>query len=84
MNTTDQLITDYLDDLARMLVDLDPSDRDEILAGVRDHFVAAGEGSDGSPRVISEAIRRLGPPESVAAAARTESAPSPTTIGRPG
>lgn len=81
MNTTDQLITDYLDDLARMLVDLDPSDRDEILAGVRDHFVAAGEGSDGSPRVISEAIRRLGPPESVAAAARAEVTPAPGTIG---
>ncbi|MBP6997101.1 MAG: hypothetical protein KBB39_13260 [Phycicoccus sp.] len=75
MNTTDQLVYQYLDDLARMLSDLDPADRDDILAGVRDHFAVAAEGSDGSSAAVTEAIRRLGPPESVAAAARGEADP---------
>lgn len=67
MKSTRPQITTYLDDLARMLVDIDAAERDDILGGIRSHL----EGSQD----IHDAIIRLGPPEQVAAAARAELLP---------
>ena len=69
MTTTDP-VRSYLDDLARMLSDLAPGDRDEVLAGVREHLDASLEGADDEERATAEALHRLGPPQDVAAEAR--------------
>ena len=71
MSSTHPQVEAYLDDLARMLADIDPGERDDILASVREHLdaeIAAGHGSDA---VVNATLLRLGPPEQVAAAART-------------
>ncbi|MGL5910065.1 MAG: HAAS signaling domain-containing protein [Phycicoccus sp.] len=76
MNTVDARIGSYLDDLARMLTDLDPAERDDVLAGVREHLDAVVVESAGDPRAVDDALLRLGPPERVAAEARFGSRPA--------
>lgn len=71
MSTTHPQVGAYLDDLARMLADIDPGERDDILASVREHLDAEIRSGDGSDAVVHAALLRLGPPEQVAAAART-------------
>lgn len=57
----------YEQDLSRLLVDLDPGDRAEVLAGVREHVNAA---IADRPNLTSEDVQavlaELGPPEAVA------------------
>ncbi|MGL5930502.1 MAG: HAAS signaling domain-containing protein [Dermatophilaceae bacterium] len=72
MNTTDARIGSYLDDLARMLADLDPPTRDDVLAGVREHLDAVLAENAGDPRAVDDALLRLSPPDRVAAEARAD------------
>lgn len=87
----------YLDDVARMLASIDPVDRAEILAGLREHIDAAldderagvaGSANDSDEAHVSdEQVRRvlaeLGPPEQVAAAALSDRGPEPGQYGVP-
>lgn len=73
-------VTGYLDDLARMLADVDPATRDDVLAGVREHLDATLAEHPDDPAAIDAALLRLGPPERVAAAARADLPPA--TIDR--
>lgn len=77
MNSSDTRIETYLNDLARMLPDLDPAERDDMLAGIREHLDAARTERPDDPRALYAVLLRLGPPEQVAAAAREGAAPSP-------
>ncbi|HET7822605.1 MAG TPA: hypothetical protein VFL10_13865 [Ornithinibacter sp.] len=70
MNSSDNRVATYLDDLARMLSDIDPGERDEVLAGIREHLDAEIGSSDGGDAAVQAALLRLGPPERVAAEAR--------------
>ncbi len=76
MNSSDTRVSSYLDDLARMLTDLDPADRDEVLAGVREHLDATLAEHPDDPAAVDAALLRLGPPEQVAAQARADLAPT--------
>lgn len=70
MSTTHPQVGAYLDDLARMLSDVDPGERDDILASVREHLDAEIGERGGADAVVHAALLRLGPPERVAAEAR--------------
>ncbi|MGG5260578.1 HAAS signaling domain-containing protein [Phycicoccus avicenniae] len=72
MNSSDTRVSAYLDDLARMLSDLAPEDRDEVLAGVREHLEATLAEHPDDPAAVDAALLRLGPPERVAAEARAD------------
>ncbi|MGL5818806.1 MAG: HAAS signaling domain-containing protein [Phycicoccus sp.] len=72
MNTVDTRVGSYLDDLARMLADIEPATRDDVLAGVREHLDAVIAENDGDPRAVDDALLRLGPPDRVAAEARAD------------
>jgi hypothetical protein len=76
--------TAYLDDLARMLADLDPGTRDEVLAGVREHLDATLAEHPDDPGAVDAAILRLGPPERVAAEARADAPATPLGPGTAG
>lgn len=76
MSTTHPQVGAYLDDLARMLADIDPGERDDILASVREHLDAEISSGDGSDAVVHAALLRLGPPEQVAAEARAGAGPA--------
>lgn len=76
MNSSDTRVSGYLDDLARMLGDLDPADRDEVLAGVREHLDATLAEHPDDPAAVDAALLRLGPPEQVASQARADLAPA--------
>lgn len=89
MNGSDTRVTSYLDDLARMLSDLDPGTRDDVLAGVREHLDAVAAEHPGDPAALEQALVRLGPPERIAAEARadvsaTPAATPPTATTTPG
>lgn len=83
MNSSDTRVSSYLDDLARMLADLDPADRDEVLAGVREHLDATLAEHPDDPAAVDAALLRLGPPERVAAEARAELAPPTPSSPKP-
>lgn len=83
MNSSDTRVGSYLDDLARMLADLDPADRDEVLAGVREHLDATLSEHPDDPAAVDAALLRLGPPEQVAAQARAELAPEESSSPPP-
>lgn len=73
-------VNDYLDDVARMLVSLDPADRAEVLAGLREHIDASLTDAD---RPVDDAtVRRvlgeLGPPDQVARTALSALGPRPS------
>lgn len=61
----------YLDDVARRLTDLDPGERAEILAGLREHLAGALAEGPQPPTAadVGRVLDELGPPEDVAAAA---------------
>src|SRR4051812_22544525 len=63
---TDVIVLDYLAALWAQSEDLSPELRDELMTTVAD-YIAVRRGSTDDP---AEVIRRLGPPESLAAAAR--------------
>lgn len=68
MNSTQHsLVSTYLDDLTRALADLDPADRAEVLAGVREHIdaglAARGGATDSDMRAV---LAEVGTPEAVA------------------
>jgi len=77
VNSSDTRVATYLDDLARMLSDLDPGERDEVLAGIREHLDAQIGSGDGGDAAVQAALLRLGPPERVAAEARAGQSASP-------
>lgn len=77
MSSSDIRVETYLDDLARMLSDLDPAERDDVLAGIREHLDAIlGEHYD-DVAAVEAAMLRIGPPEQVAAEARRSAASGP-------
>lgn len=79
MNSSDTRVATYLDDLARMLADLEPGDRDEVLAGIREHLDATLAEHPEDPAAVDAALLRLGAAEQVAAEAQAR-LPAP---GRP-
>jgi hypothetical protein len=70
VNGSDTRVATYLDDLARMLADLDPGERDDVLAGIREHLDTALAEHPDDPHAVDAVLLRLGPPERVAAEAR--------------
>lgn len=76
MNSSDTRVQAYLDDLARMLSDLDPGERDDVLVGIREHLDAEIGSGDGGDAAVQAALLRLGPPEEVAAEARRGAEPA--------
>jgi HAAS len=85
VNSSDTRVQTYLDDLARMLSDLDPGERDDVLAGIREHLDAEIGSGGGGDAAVQAALLRLGPPEAVAAEARRGAEPAsvPPTTGEP-
>ena len=77
MNAPHTRVGGYLDELSRMLVDLDPATRDDVLAGVREHLDATLEAHPDDPRAVDEALVRLGPAERIAAEARADRPTAP-------
>ncbi|WP_203338005.1 HAAS signaling domain-containing protein [Nocardioides limicola] len=70
MNATEHPeVIRYLDALTSLLTPLDPADRAEVLAGVREHLEAAVAER---PTEVAQVLAELGPPESVARAAYAE------------
>ena len=59
-----------------MLSDLDPSERDEVLAGIREHLDATLAEHHDDAAAVDAALLRLGPPEQVAAEARAGRPPA--------
>jgi len=76
VNAADSRVASYLDDLARMLSDLDPTERDEVLGGIREHLDATLAEHHDDDAVVNAALLRLGPPEQVAAEARAGRPPA--------
>ena len=71
MNRTNDAISAYLDDLARMLAHVDPAERADVLGGVREHVDAslAELGHEPSEQEVAAVLASLGAPEDVARAA---------------
>lgn len=67
MNTQHPLVAAYQEDLSRLLTDLDPGERAEVLAGVREHVDASLAGrNDTDDADVRAVLAELGPPEAVA------------------
>lgn len=68
MNPADHpLVTRYLDDLARMLDQIPPGERAEVLAGVREHIeTSLAERGSATDADVSAVLSELGPPDEVA------------------
>lgn len=84
-STTDRTAA-YLDDLARMLAELDPAERADVLDGVRDHVSSAlGDlGHEPSDADLDRVFAELGSPGDIAAAALADrSAPRAQNSARP-
>ncbi|GAA4285777.1 HAAS signaling domain-containing protein [Georgenia daeguensis] len=79
MSADDARVHAYLDDVARMLGSIDPADRAEILAGLREHIDAAvtGQPRPADDEAVEQVLAELGPPDRVAAAALSDLGPSP-------
>lgn len=71
--------TQYLAELDRLLVGVDPVVRAETLAGVQEHLDAATGGSQDDARV-REALAQLGSPYDVAAEAHGSRVPQPAAV----
>ncbi len=56
----------YLTDLHRLLGGLPPEEREEVLAGVREHLDAVLSESKGDDDAVRRALAELGPPQAVA------------------
>ena len=65
--TTHPLVASYLEELDRLLAGIDPGDRAEVMAGVREHLDTALPGSDPvTDDDVRAALAELGPPHAVA------------------
>ena len=65
--TTHPLVAAYLEELDRLLAGIDPGDRAEVMAGVREHLDTALPGSDPvTDDDVRTALAELGPPHAVA------------------
>ncbi|MBM6403026.1 hypothetical protein JQN72_02025 [Phycicoccus sp. CSK15P-2] len=84
MTTAHARVESYLGELDRMLAGLDPATRDDVLAGIREHLDATLAEHPEDPRALNDALLRLGPPEHVAADARSGGAPPPSRRWGPG
>lgn len=84
MSTTHRTAA-YLDDLARMLADLDPDERADVLDGVRDHVDAALGSLDREPSAadVDHVLAELGSPGDVAREALAGRAPRVTAAAAP-
>lgn len=82
MSADDARVHAYLDDVARMLGSIDPADRAEILAGLREHIDAAVADRRGhaDDEAVQRVLAELGPPDRVAAAALSDLGPSPRRV----
>jgi uncharacterized membrane protein len=87
MTGTVDRTTVYLDDLARMLQQLDTVERADVLEGVREHVEAAlgSLGREPTERDIDRVLAELGSPAEVAAAALSDrgSATAPVPLPAP-
>ncbi|PFG40025.1 hypothetical protein ATJ97_2545 [Georgenia soli] len=83
--TADRRVNDYLDDVARMLASIDPVDRAEILAGLREHIDASLTEVERpvDDATVRQVLTELGPPDRVAASALSTLGPVPRPIDRP-
>lgn len=82
-----ETVSQYLDDVARMLGGVEPGYRVEVLAGVHDHLEAALGPAPWREQEVREVLDDLGPPEEIAAAALEGQAPTsaerPSLLARP-
>lgn len=69
--TQDPLVRAYLADLDRALADVDPAERAEVLASVREHLEQSLGDGDHDPAAAAAVLERLGPVERIAAEARS-------------
>jgi hypothetical protein len=81
--TQDPLVESYLADLDRALTDVDPTERAEVLASIRDHLVQSLGDGDHDPIAVTTVLEQLGPVERIAAEARGGEA-HPVAGGRTG
>lgn len=86
-HTTHPLVAAYLDELDRLLAGIDPADREEVMAGVREHLDGALPGSGPvSDDEVREVLAELGPPQAVAdeayAGRPAHAANAPAPVGR--
>ncbi|MGB7982420.1 MAG: hypothetical protein WCF36_16695 [Candidatus Nanopelagicales bacterium] len=67
MTPTHPLVASYLEDLDQLLAGIDPGDRAEVMAGVREHLDTALPGNDPvTDDDVRAALAELGPPHAVA------------------
>lgn len=80
-------VANYLDDVARMLSDLDPAERAEVLAGLREHLDAVIDPDAATDDDIHRVLTDLGPPDAIArealASTQTSTAPRATITAAP-
>ncbi|GAA6525424.1 hypothetical protein [Intrasporangium sp. DVR] len=81
--TTHSLVARYLDDLARMLGDLEPGERAEVLAGVREHIEGALGDQHQDDAAVAAVLTELGPPDAIAQAAYADRAVPPVPPAAP-
>src|SRR4051794_8512550 len=78
-NVVHPLAAQYLAELDRLLVGIDPAVRADTLAGVHEHLDAATGGSQNDVRV-REALAQLGSPDDVAAEAHGNRVAPPAPV----
>lgn len=64
--TTHPLVAAYLGELHQLLAGIDPADRAEVMAGVREHLDVALGGSDADENQVRRVLAELGAPREVA------------------
>jgi hypothetical protein len=80
--THDPLVTAYLGDLERALADVDPAEREDVLASVREHLAESLGDGDLDPYAVAAVLEHLGPVERIAAEALGGSAGgAPARVG---
>lgn len=77
--TTHPLAAAYLRDLELLLHGVDPGERAEVLAGVREHLEGA-VGSGASDDEVRAALAELGPPQAIADEAYAGRSPQPAVV----
>lgn len=71
------LVEAYLDDLDRALAGIDPAERADVVASIREH-VDASLSEEPTPQDVQDVLRRLGPVERIA---READATGPALLG---
>ena len=75
--STHPLVAAYLEELDQLLAGIDPGDRTEVMAGVREHLDTALPGSDPvTDDDVRAALAELGPPHAVADEAYADKPPA--------